>query len=55
MKRFAIEGQFWSAGDINYIDIKNDDGSYTVVSLNDFMRNNIEQEAKLSIIIDVKE
>lgn len=51
--RYAIEGTYWRAGDNIYIDTQNDDMGYTVVCLNDLIKDHIKEESKVTIIIDV--
>lgn len=52
--RYIIEGTCWRAGNDIYIDAHDDDG-YTIVCLNEFIKHNVKEESKVTIIIDVKE
>ena len=52
--RFVIEGMYWRAGDNIYIDTQDDDDGYTVVCLNELIKNNIDENSKVTIVIDVK-
>ena len=51
--RYAIEGVYWSSGDNIYIDTQNDDDGYTVVCLNELIKDNIKENSKVTIVIDV--
>lgn len=52
--RYAIEGMYWSAGDNIYIETQNDDTGITEVCLNELIKDHIEENSKITIIIDVK-
>ena len=54
MSKYIINGMYWNAGDDIYIDIQNDDDSYTVVCLNEFIKEHIKENSKVAIIIDVE-
>ena len=54
MSRYVIEGMYWKAGDSIYIDTQNDNEGYTVVCLNDLIKNNIMENSKVTIVIDVE-
>lgn len=54
MSRYVIEGMYWKAGDSIYIDTQNDNEGYTVVCLNDLIKDNIKENSKVTIVIDVK-
>ena len=53
--RYVIEGMYWRAGDNIYIDTQNDDCGYTVVCLNELIKDNIKENTNVTIIIDVEE
>ena len=53
--RYVIDGMYWKAGDDFFIDTQNDDDGYTVVCLNDFIKDHIEENSNVTIVIDVKE
>ena len=55
MKRYVVEGMYWSAGDNIYIDTQDDDEGYTVVCLNTLIRESINDNSKVTIVIDVEE
>lgn len=55
MKKYIIQGRFWSAGDDIYIESKNDQGKWNEINLNSFIKENIEQESNICITIDVKD
>ena len=46
MSRYVIEGIYWNAGDAIFIDTQNDEGGWTVVCLNDLMKDNIKENSK---------
>ena len=52
--RFVVEGKYWRAGDNIYIDTQIDDCGYTVVCLNELIKNNIDEESDVTSVIDVK-
>ena len=54
--RFVLEGKFWYAGDRIFIEVKEEDLNevYTEVCLNELMKDHIEEESEVRIIIDVK-
>ena len=52
--RYVIEGMYWRAGDNIYIDTQNDDCGYTVVCLNDLIKDNIKENTNVTIVSDVK-
>lgn len=56
MKEFAIEGQFWFAGDRLFIDEEDKfvKGAYNVICLNDLMKS-IKEESKVRIVISFEE
>lgn len=54
MSRYVIDGMYWNAGDVIYIDTQNDSGGYTVVCLNDLIKDHIKENSKVTIVIDVK-
>ena len=54
MSKYIINGMYWSAGDNIYIDIPNDDDTYTVVRLNEFIKDHIKENSNVTIIIDVE-
>ena len=57
MKRYVVEGLFWYAGDNVYIESeeKGMDGLPTEVCLNDLIKDNIKENTKVTIVIDVEE
>lgn len=57
MSRYVVEGLFWYAGDNMYIETeeKGTNGLPTEVCLNDLMKDNIAENTKITIVIDVKE
>ena len=55
MSRYVIEGKYWKAGDDIFIDTQNDDSGYTVVCLNDLIKDNIKEETNVTIIINVED
>lgn len=55
MSRYVIDGMYWRAGDDIYIDTQNDDADWVVVCLNDFIKDHIEENTNITIVIDVKE
>ena len=55
MKKYIIQGRFWSASDDIYIQSKNDQGKWNEINLNSFIKENIEQESNICITIDVKD
>lgn len=54
MSRYVIDGMYWNAGDDIFIDTQNDDGGYTVVCLNELIKDHIKENSKVTITIDVK-
>ena len=52
--RYVIEGMYWSAGDDIYIDTQNDDDGWTVVCLNEFIKDHLKENTNVTIVIDVK-
>lgn len=54
MSRYAIEGMYWYAGDDIFIDTQNDDDGYTVVCLNELIKDHIKENSNVRIIIDVE-
>ena len=54
MSRYVIDGMYWSAGDNIYIDTQNDDADWVVVCLNDFIKDHIKENSKVTIVIDVE-
>lgn len=54
MSRYVIDGMYWSAGDNIYIDTQNDDTGYTVVCLNELIKDHIKENSKVTIVIDVE-
>lgn len=54
MRRYVIDGTYWSAGDKIYIDTQNDDDGYTVVCLNDLIKDRIKENSKATIVIDIE-
>lgn len=55
MSKYVIEGMYWSAGDNIYIDTQDDDDGCTVVCLNELIKDHIKQNAKVTIVINVRE
>lgn len=55
MKKYVIEGTYWSAGDSIYIDTQDDNCDYTVVCLNELIKEHIRQNTKVTIVINVDE
>ena len=55
MSRYAIDGTYWCAGDNIYIDTQNDDMGWTVVCLNDLIKDHIKENSHVTIVIDVRE
>lgn len=53
MKRYAIEGTYWHAGDNIYIETQNDDAGITEVCLNDLIKDHIKENSKVTIVVDV--
>ena len=54
MKRYVIEGMYWSAGDSIYIDTQNDNDGYTVVCLNELIKSHIKENSNVTIVIEEK-
>ena len=54
MSRYVIDGMYWNAGDDIFIDTKNDDEGYTVVCLNELIKDHIKENSRVTITIDVK-
>lgn len=54
MSKYVIEGIYWSAGDNIYIDTQNDDDGYTVVCLNELIKDHIEENSNVKIVINVE-
>ena len=54
MSKYVIEGMYWSAGNSIYIDTQNDDDSYTVVCLNELIKDHIEENSNVKIVINVE-
>ena len=54
MGRYVIQGMYWRAGDNIYIDTQNDDDGWVVVCLNDLIKDNIEENTNVTIVIDVE-
>lgn len=54
MSRYVIEGMYWYAGDDIFIDTQNDDDGYTVVCLNELIKDHIKENSNVRIIIDVE-
>jgi hypothetical protein len=52
--RYVIDGMYWSAGDNIYIDTQNDEDGYTVVCLNELIKDHIKENSKVTIVIDVE-
>lgn len=55
MSRYVIEGIYWNAADAIFIDTQNDEDGWTTVCLNDLMTDNIKENSKVTIVIDVQE
>ena len=55
MNRYVIEGIYWNAADAIFIDTQNDEDGWTTVCLNDLMTDNIKENSKVTIVIDVQE
>lgn len=53
--RYVIDGMYWRADNDIYIDTQNDECGYTVVCLNDFIKDHIKENTNVTIVIDVKE
>lgn len=53
--RYVIDGMYWSAGDNIYIDTQNDEDGYTVICLNELIKDHIKENSKVTIVIDVEE
>ena len=54
MTRYVIKGRYWRAGDNIYIDTQNEDMDLVIVCLNDFIKENIDEETKVTVTIDVE-
>ena len=54
MTKYIIDGMYWSSGDNIYIDTRDIKG-WTVVCLNDLIKNYIKENSKITITIDVEE
>ena len=56
MTRYAIEGLVWWAGDSVYIETeeRSPNGLPTEVCLNDFIKDHIKENSKITIVIDVE-
>ena len=54
MTKYVIDGMYWNAGDNIYIDVRDING-WTVVCLNDLIKNNIKENSKITITIDIEE
>jgi hypothetical protein len=52
--RYVIEGMYWYAGDDIFIDTQNDNDGYTVVCLNDLIKDHIKENSNVKIVIDVE-
>ena len=52
--RYVIEGMYWSAGDNIYINTQNDEDGYTVVCLNELIKDHIKENSKVTIVINVE-
>lgn len=57
MSRYVIEGQFWYAGDNVYVESKERgiNGLPIEVCLNDFLKEHIKEETKISIVINTED
>lgn len=55
MSKYVIKGMYWAAGNDIFIDMQNENEEWVVVRLNDFIKNNIEENTRISIVIDVEE
>lgn len=52
MNKIEIKGMFWSAGDLLFVDKKNEDGSWDIRSLNDYMKENVKENTNIVITIE---
>ena len=52
--KITIKGQFWSCAENVYVDYQNDDGGWTCLCLNEFMKRNIPENHIVEIEITVK-
>ena len=55
MSKYIINGMYWNAGDDIYIDRPNNDDTFTVICLNEFIKTHIKENSNVTIIIDVEE
>ena len=53
MSKYVIEGMYWCAGDNVYIDTHDENG-WTVVCLNELIKDHIKENSNVKIIIDVE-
>lgn len=53
--KYVIDGMYWSAGDDIFIDTQNDDSGYTVVCLNDLMKDHIKENSRVTVVINVED
>lgn len=53
--KYVIDGIYWSAGDDIFIDTQNDDSGYTVVCLNDLMKDHIKENSRVTVVINVED
>lgn len=53
--RYVIDGMYWYAGDNIYIDTHNDECGWTVVCLNELIKDHIKENSKVTIVIDVEQ
>ena len=51
--RYVIEGMYWYAGDDIFIDTHDENG-WTVVCLNDLIKDHIKENSNVKIVIDVE-
>ena len=51
--RYVIEGMYWSADNNIYIDTQDECG-YTVVCLNELIKDHIKENSNVKIVIDVE-
>lgn len=54
MSKYVIDGMYWHTGDNIYIDTQNDEDGYTVVCLNELIKDHIKENSKVTIIINVE-
>ena len=56
MNKYKLKGNFWYAGDNVFIETAelNEIGLPTEVCLNDFLKENIKENTKITVVINVK-